>query len=91
MVIFGVGNSSLRHSENWKNSFSVLGAGPNDDINDNVVESKKTLVLILVIHNQNFVHVYITIVVKAIFHQWNRVNLRLLIIYLLTICYRNCI
>ena len=40
--MFGVGNSSLSHTDNRKNNFELLGEGPTDDINRRVsaVEQK---------------------------------------------------
>ena len=46
-VIFGVDNSSSRHSENASNNFLVLGQRPTDDKSDRVDEPGKSLVLIL--------------------------------------------
>ena len=37
-VIFGVDNSSSKHSENGKNNILILGEGPSDDMNDSVGE-----------------------------------------------------
>ena len=33
VVTFGVGNSSLSHTDKWKHNFLVLGEGSTDDIN----------------------------------------------------------
>ena len=40
-VIFGVDNSSLSHTNNWKNVFLVLGEGPTDDVNGSIGEAQK--------------------------------------------------
>ena len=42
-VIFGVDNSSLRHSGNHKNNFLILTEGPADSVNDCVGEPEKKI------------------------------------------------
>ena len=47
-VIFGVDNSSSKHSENFKNNILTLSEGPSDDTNDSVGKlGKKFFVLSL--------------------------------------------
>ena len=54
-MIFGIDNSSSKHSKNVCNNFLVLSEGSTDGIDDKVAEpKKKSLVLILLNQKQNF-------------------------------------
>ena len=52
VISFGVDNSSLSLTDNRKNNILVLGEGSADDINGNMVQQKKCLILILVKQKQ---------------------------------------
>ena len=54
VVIFGVNNSSLSHSDNCSNNFLILGEGPTSDISSSFCSPEKSLVLILLTQIQNF-------------------------------------
>ena len=64
-MIFGVDNSSSYQTDNGKNNFLVLVEGPTQGINDSTGAAEKKLVLTLVKETQNFVYVYITMVMKV--------------------------
>ena len=52
VIIFDIDNSSSSHTDNRKNNFLVLGAGPIRDINDSTGSTEKKLVSILVKQTQ---------------------------------------
>ena len=67
-MIFGFDNGSSRHSENHKNNYLILVEGASNDMNDSAekkLNQTKNLVLTLLIQKQNYVSVYITMVMKA--------------------------
>ena len=66
VIIFGVDNSSSSHSDNRKNNFLIWGKGPTFRINGNLGSPEKILVLILLRQTQNFVWVYIIMVITNI-------------------------
>ena len=63
VIIFGVDNSSLSHTDNHKNSFLILGEGDTFGINGSFGAPEKSLVKISVKQTQNFARVYITMVI----------------------------
>ena len=64
---FSADNSSSSHSDNRKNNFLILGEGPTFGINGSFGSpEKKSLVLILLKKTQNFVRVYIIMVIIVI-------------------------
>ena len=65
IVVFGVDNSLLKHSESYKNNFLVYGERRNDA--NNVRESEKSLVSILLNQKQICVYVCIIMVIIAIY------------------------
>ena len=68
VIIFGVDNSLLSHSDNHKNILLVLSEGPTFGITimDAFVHQRKSLVLILVKKKQNFVWVYIIMLIIVV-------------------------
>ena len=65
VVIFGVDISSSPHINNLKNDFLVLGERTTEGINGSVGAAEKKLVLTLVKQIQNFVLVYIIMVMRV--------------------------
>ena len=53
-MIFGIDNSSSRHSKNVCNNFLLLSEGSTDGIDKVAEPKKKSLVLILLNQKQNF-------------------------------------
>ena len=66
VIIFGVDNSSSSHFDNRKNKFLILGEGRTCGINGSFGPLKKSLVLILLKETQNFVWVYIIMLMLVI-------------------------
>ena len=55
IIIFGADNSSSSHTNNWKNSFLVIGEWLADGITDSTGAAEKSLILTLVKQMQNSV------------------------------------
>ena len=66
VIIFGVDNSSSSHSDNCKNMFLILGEGPTFWINGSFGSPKKRLKLILLKQPQNFVWIYVVMLIIVI-------------------------
>ena len=65
-MIIGVDNSSSSHANILKNYFLVLGEGNTFGFNRSFGPSEKKLVFILVKQTQNFVRVYIIMLIIVI-------------------------
>ena len=85
---FGVDDSLSRQPENRKNYFLIVGEESTYDVNDTVGESEKRFSTVFtLLQNSNINGTCITMIMKAICMSIKQkfVNLRVLIIYLLTI------
>ena len=63
VIIFGVDDSSSSHTGNLKNYFLILGEEDTFAINGSFSAPQKKLILILVKQRQNFLWVWITVVI----------------------------
>ena len=68
VMVFDVDNSSLFHSDNRKNNFLILGEGAAYAISESFGSpEKKLIILILLKQTQNFVWVFIIMLIIVIF------------------------